>query len=216
MVFQKRYLPEAEDIFQELKAIRQKHCASLLKIHRQTKIPLKYLKSLEEGSINMLPDILYIKNIVKKYLRFFNIDAGPYLARMDIQKNEKQYAERIVSAKPLIVVPRLIKTVLTIVLIAGFIGYLGYKINKIFQPPRISVYAPIDGISVSAEIIEVRGKTEKGVSLFINNEQVMLDKNREFKKEVDLQKGLNPIKISGVSRYSKENIIWRNVVLEIK
>lgn len=164
----------------------------------------------------MLPDILYIKNIVKKYLGFFNIDAGPYLARLNIQKTEKQYAERIISSKPLIVVPRLIKTVLAVVLILGFIVYLGYKINKIFQPPQISVYAPADGISVSTEILEVRGKTEKGVSLFINNEQVMLDKNHGFKKEINLQKGLNLIKILGVRRYSRENVIWRRVIFEIK
>lgn len=164
----------------------------------------------------MLPDVLYIKNIVKKYLDFFNLDAGPYLARMDIQKTEKQYAERIINGKPMIVVPRLIKTILAIVLIAGFVGYLGYKINKIFEPPPISVYAPADGISVDSELLTAAGKTENGVALFINNEQVMLDKDGGFKKEINLQKGLNTIKISGVRRYGKENVIWRRVVLEIK
>lgn len=216
MVFQKRLLLETDNIFQELQAIRKSYCVSIEKIHRQTKIPIKYLKALEAGSINMLPDILYIKNIIKKYLGFFNIDAGPYLARLNIKKTEKQYAERIINTKPLIVVPRLIKTVLIVILMLGFIGYLGYKINKIFEPPQISVYAPTDGISVEAENLTVRGKTERGVSLFINNEQIMLDKNGEFNKEISLQKGLNPIKISGVRRYGKENVIWRNVVLEIK
>lgn len=215
-MFSKRYTPETNNIFQELKNIRQKNCVSLERINRETKISLKYLRALEEGNTQMLPDVLYIKNIIKKYLAFFNIDAKPYLVQMNIQKIIKQYPERIIGRKPLLVVPRLVKTALAAVLVLSFIGFLGYKINKIFIPPRVLVYSPGDGISVGEEMLEVRGKTEKGALIFINSEQVLPDKNGGFKKEIDLQKGLNIIKISGVRKYSKENIIWRNVVLEIK
>jgi len=216
MVFQKRLLLETDNIFQEFQDIRKAHCVSLENIHRKTKIPLKYLRSLEEGNISMLPDVLYIKNIIKKYLAFFNIEAKPYLARLDVEKQEKKYPERIISRRPLIVIPRLIKTALAIILVLGFIGFLGYKINKIFLPPVITVYSPADGEISAAEIISVRGKTESGTDIFINGEQVILDKNNEFTKEINLQKGLNTIKISGVRRYSKENVVWRKVVLEIK
>ncbi|MFH1193651.1 MAG: helix-turn-helix domain-containing protein [bacterium] len=217
MVFAKRYIPETDNIFQELQNIRKKRCVSLEKINRQTKIPIKYLKALEAGSIELLPDVLYIKNIIKKYLSFFNVDAKPYLAKLEITRSEKELSEKNISAKKMIVVPRLIKTIAIIALTAGFIFYLGLKINNIFTPPKIAIFYPAENETVSADnIIEVRGKTEPGASLFINNEQVALDKNGNFKKEIDLQKGLNIIKISGMRRYSRENAIWRNVILNIQ
>ncbi len=216
MSFQKRLLPKTDNIFQELRDIRKSHCVSLENIHRKTKIPLKFLQALEEGNTKMLPDILYVKNIIKKYLNFFGINAGPYLAKLDIKSNEKKYPERIIRRGPLVVVPRVIKTAIAIILVLGFIGFLGYKINKIFLPPEINVFFPADGFVSGAEIISVRGKTRAGTDISINGEQVILDKNDEFEKEISLQKGLNTIKISGVRKYSKENVIWRKVVLEIK
>ncbi len=216
MVFQKRLLPQSDNIFLELQDIRKSHCVSLENIHRKTKIPLKYLRALEEGNIKMLPDVLYVRNIIKKYLGFFHIDAKPYLAKLEIKPEENKYAERIINRGPLIVVSRVIKTALAIILVLGFIGFLGYKINNIFSPPDISVYSPAEGFVSNTEIISVQGRAQAGTTISINGERVVLDKNNEFAKEINLQKGLNTIKISGVRRYSKENVIWRKVVLEIK
>lgn len=216
MVFQKRYLPQTDNIFQELSEIRKKRCVSLEKIHRKTKIPLKYLKALEAGSVDSLPDVVYVKNIIKQYLGFFNIDAKPYLAKLEIVRSERTAPERNVSSKKMIVMPRVLKTAGAIILVLGFMLYLGLQINKIFQPPKINIFYPAENAIVNNYMMEVRGKTDKDVGLFINNEQVILDEGGKFKKEISLQKGLNLIKISGVRRYSKENIIWRNVVLEIK
>ncbi|MFA5133468.1 MAG: helix-turn-helix domain-containing protein [Patescibacteria group bacterium] len=216
MVFAKRYIPETDNIFQELQNIRKKHCISLEKINRETKIPIKYLKALEAGSIESLPDVLYVKNIIKKYLGFFNIDPKPYIVRLEIARREKEAPQKNISAKKMIVIPRLIKTIALCALIIGFISYLGFEFGRIFQPPKINVFYPAPNETVYSNIIEVRGKTEKGVTLFINNEQVVLNKDGEFKKEINLQKGLNIIKIGGVRRYSKENVIWRNVMFEIK
>ena len=216
MSFQKRLLPQTDNIFLELQDIRKSRCVSLENIHRKTKIPLKYLRALEEGNIRMLPDVLYVKNIIKKYLGFFRIDAKPYIAKLEIKPEENKYPERIINRGPLIVIPRVIKTALAIILVLGFIGFLGYKINKIFLPPKIDVYSPAEGFVSGAEIISVSGKTQAGTNIFINGEWVVLNKNNEFSKEVNLQKGLNLIKISGVRRYGRENVIWRKVVLEIK
>jgi hypothetical protein len=216
MVFQKRFLLETDDVFQELQNVRRSRCVSLLNIHRKTKIPLKYLRALEEGNIKMLPDVLYVKNIIKKYLEFFGIDAKPYLVKLDIKAAENKYPERIINHGPLVVVPRVIKTVLAIILVLGFVGFWGYQINKIFLPPKIDIYFPAEGFVSATEIISVQGRTQAGTNISVNDERVVLDKNNEFVKEINLQKGLNTIKISGVGKYSKENVIWRKVVLEIK
>ncbi|MBU1179887.1 helix-turn-helix domain-containing protein [Patescibacteria group bacterium] len=215
MVFKKRLIPEG-NIFKKLQSIRTKKGISLETIGKETKIPIKHLRALEGGSIKMLPDILYTKNIIKKYLSFFNVDPGPFIAVLDLKRNEKQSPSKALGMRSLVVMPRIIKTAIALVLIVGFITYLGFSISKIFRPPTIIIYTPQEGEIVRSNIIAVNGKTDKGTAVLINNEQVLLNQEEEFNKEINLQKGLNLIKISGINRYSKENVIWRNVILEIE
>ena len=213
-MFKQRFIPEG-NIYTELQKIRRVKGISLDTISKETKIPIKHLRALEAGSIKMLPDILYTKNIVKKYLSFCNVDPKPFIAKLDLKRNEKQSPNKALGTRSLMVVPRIIKTTIALILVAGFIVYLGFSISKIFKPPSIIIYSPKEGEVVENNIITVKGKTDRGTILLINSEQALLDKNEEFSKEINLQKGLNLIKISGINRYSKENVIWRNVILNI-
>ena len=214
-MFKKRLIPEGS-IFEEMRDIRKKQGISIGTISKETKIPTKYLKALEEGSLEKLPDILYIKNIIKKYLSFFNIDPKPFIAKLDLSQRAKQYSQKTPNLKSMIVMPRIIKMSVAIFLVLVLIVYLGFSISKIFRPPSITIYSPKEGAVVKSSIVVIKGKTERGTGVFINNEQVILDKDGGFNKELNLQKGLNLIKISGINRYSKENVIWRNVILQIK
>ncbi|MFC1612485.1 helix-turn-helix domain-containing protein [Patescibacteria group bacterium] len=214
-MFKKRIILEKNNVYRELQNIRRKNGITLETMQKETKIPIKHLKALEEGSTKLLPDIIYTKNIIKKYLSFFNVDAGPFITGLNLERKEKESPEKPLDKKTLVVIPRIIKSVVIIFFTLALIVYLGLSISKIFKPPSIIITSPIDGKVTSKSIISVEGSTERGTKLFINNEQVLLDQDSNFNKEINLQKGLNLIKISGVNRYSKENVIWRNVILEI-
>jgi transcriptional regulator with XRE-family HTH domain len=215
VVFRKRVLPLTENVFNDLLAIRKKHGVSLETIGRKTKIPIKHLKALEAGSTKILPDILYVKNIIKKYSAFFDIDPRPFIARLEVERGEKSSPQKAIDSKSLVVLPRIIKTALAILITMSLLSYLAYSINKIFAPPAVSIIFPPDKQVVAHSVLTIRGKTEKDAKILINDEQVILDKDNGFNKEINLQKGLNLIKISGVKRYSKERVVWLNVSLEI-
>ena len=215
MLFKKRIFSQTENIFDDLAEIRKKRGISQETVSRKTKIPIKYIKALEGGSIKMLPDILYTKNIIKKYLALFNIDPRPFIAGLDMGRREKISPQKALNSQSLIVVPRLIKAGMAVLIVSLLLIYLIYGINKIFSPPFIAIISPLDKQTVSDSSLVVRGRAEKDAKIFINDEQVILDKDNGFSKEVNLQKGLNSIKISGVKRYGKERVIWLNVNLEI-
>ena len=215
MLFKKRIFSQTENIFDDLAEIRKKRGISQETVSRKTKIPIKYIKALEGGSIKMLPDILYVKNIIKKYLALFNIDPRPFIAGLDMGRREKISPQKALNSQSLIVVPRLIKAGMAVLIVSLLLIYLIYGINKIFSPPFIAIISPLDKQTVSDSGLVVRGRAEKDAKIFINDEQVILDKDNGFSKEVNLQKGLNSIKISGVKRYGKERVIWLNVNLEI-
>jgi hypothetical protein len=215
-IFRHRFVPEGADLFQEIKNIRLRHRVSLQKISDETKIPIKYLASLEEGSVESLPDVLYTKNIIKKYLEFFNLDAKPFLSRLELTRTESESPHRAIPGSGLVVFPRVLKGAVLLIVAMALLGYLGWNIRRIFQPPEIAIYSPKNQETVTESIIEVKGRTERGTTIFINDQQVLLDKTGEFSEEVGLQKGINLIKITGVKRYSKERVVWLNINLEIK
>jgi len=214
-MFKKRVVPEGANIFNEIQKIRCSAGVSLKALSKKTKIPLKHLKNLEEGSKDLLPDVLYAKNIIKKYLEFFNIDPAPYLQKIELVRKENVNPKSALKIRRLIVLPRIIKGVILTITILTFLLYLVFSINKIFEAPNINILYPADGETVHSSILEVKGKTEKGVTITLNDQEVILDKDNDFNMEINLQKGLNLIKITGIKRYSKENTIWRNVILEI-
>jgi hypothetical protein len=61
--------------------------------------------------------------------------------------------------------------------------------------------------------IEVVGQTEKEVKTKINDQEIQTDTQGNFRESVSLQPGLNIIKISAVKKRGKENIIYRQIIL---
>ena len=60
------------------------------------------------------------------------------------------------------------------------------------------------------------GQTERGVSLRINNKQVIPDDLGFFKDTISLHEGLNTIQIIAKKRYSREAIVERIIQVVVK
>ncbi len=56
-----------------IKEEREKKAISLEKISEETKIPVKFLKYIEEGEIDKLPSKTHTRAILTKYLNYFNL-----------------------------------------------------------------------------------------------------------------------------------------------
>ena len=103
---------------------------------------------------------------------------------------------------------------LIILIILALVTYLGFEINKIFSPPDLVVINPVADVKITENFIEIKGQTEKEARVFINEKEVFIDSQGEFKATIDLQKGINYIKISAVKKHSRENIVFREVLVE--
>lgn len=214
-MFKKRLISDSENIFADFAKIRTAHGTSLKTLSRETKIPIKYLKYIEEGRKELLPDILYTKNIIKKYLTYFNIDFEQYIKNLVLEKSANSQMKKAISKKEMIVVPKIIKIIILSLTSLTFFIYLAYSIFQIFKPPTIQIYSPQNNIKVNSSVIEIKGKAEPESRMSINDQEVILKQDGSFSTEVNLQKGINLIKIIGIKRYSKENVLWRTVILEI-
>jgi hypothetical protein len=110
--------------------------------------------------------------------------------------------------------PQYLKYFLAALVVAGIITYIGWQINTIISPPILIVDSPPDNLVIKDNQIEIKGVTEKEVNLTVNNRTVLSDKNGGFSLTVDLQNGLNVIKIAARKKHSKEQVVYRRVVVE--
>jgi len=99
-------------------------------------------------------------------------------------------------------------------IILSFVAYLGYEVKKITTPPNLEIFEPADETIVKSPILIISGVSEKETRIKINGEPVMSNTDGTFKEDIDLQRGLNIIKISAAKKYSKENIIYRKIIFD--
>lgn len=192
-----------------------KRLSKLLLIHE------KYIKAIEEGRYDNLPDEMYTKNYIASYAKFFGLDPAPYLNQyLEESKSSKiKKIENLPKTSPIKIpsfwnTTNLIRNTIIIVFVIAFVSYIGFEIKKITTPPNLSLSTPQDEEVVEKPVIQVVGKTEKEAILKINDELVTPHSDGTFNEDVDLQRGLNLIKISAANKYSKENIIYRKIIFQ--
>lgn len=219
--FKKRELTTDKPLGEQLKEVRQTAKLSLVQVSAATKIHKKFLKALEDGDYDAFPGEVYLRGFLENYAKFLGFPVDEVL---------NQYKrERGITAptKPKLKVPqrrpleknKLTITPRTIGLAAGglalvlALGYLGNQVSGFASPPDLEVYAPTQNATLSADTVDVTGKTDSGAELSINNQPVPTDSDGNFKEQVRVLPGPNTIQITAKNKRGREKTVGRTVVL---
>lgn len=213
-------IPKKQTIDEKLKSLREANFYTTKRLAKKLLIHERYVKAIEDGRYDDLPDEMSAKNFIGSYAKFFKKDPAPYVnqylaetPRQSISPARPQ-KKSIPKISKFWVTSNFARNILITLLILAFVSYIGFGIKKIITPPELLLTTPRDEQLVRKPIIQVAGKTEKEARLKINGEIVMPHSDGSFNVEVDLQRGLNLIKITAAKKYSKENIIYRKVIFE--
>ncbi|MDO8669777.1 MAG: helix-turn-helix domain-containing protein [Candidatus Buchananbacteria bacterium] len=183
---------------------RNKRYINLDEAAKDLNIPFRYLEALEHNNFKDLPDKKNLKAILKKYGLYLKLD---FSNLWQLLKNDKNFYSlnkyKKVENKYFTSWPKLIRKLSIIVVIGAVLFFLGLKVEQIFSPPILEINYPYDGLIVNTRQIELSGRSEKEVELIINNKEIFVDDGGNFETIIDLQKGLNLIKISAKKRYSR-------------
>ncbi len=206
-----------ETLGQVFKRYRQADNIKIEQVENDTNISQRMLLALENDDYEKLPDDLYSKNIIKTYAKYLGLDYNKLLTLYDKDKDQQGDKQKIFEKKKEVKVfltPNRVRNSLIIIIVIILLTYFGFQISRIFRPPELIIYEPSQNLVTQANFIEIKGKTEKEARVFINEKEVFLDQQGEFKATLDLQKGLNLIKISAVKKHSKENLVFREVLVQ--
>jgi hypothetical protein len=130
-------------------------------------------------------------------------------AKRHIQANlgrEKPKHSRVHDFSPssLVITPRSVMVVVIFFLVAGAFFYIYREFRSFAAAPRLVILEPGESAIVEMSEVVVRGKTDKGARVSINNQPVFVASEGDFTDKLTLQPGLNTIAIVAVNRFDKE------------
>ena len=193
----------------------------LKKAAQKTGINQKYLEAMESGRFDKLPAGVYGKNFLKEYTIFLRLDPNFLLSLYNESetgvsdaKYQKIFLQRITGFNQAINFPRVIKSLIIIIITVVCLFYLGVYLKKITAAPLLILSEPTANTVVNNNLINVIGKTDPETQIKINDELILVKTDGTFAKEVNLKEGLNTITIVAQKKYGQKNEIIRKIFVK--
>jgi cytoskeletal protein RodZ len=221
MFFKQRPLAAPSTVGERLHQLREETRLDLADLAPQLKIPAKYLEAIEESRYQDLPGLVYARNFVRLYASRMSLNLTTVM-----EKFEEEYA--IMAKTRGIARPLMVQRAKTEapwyrrhgrLLIAGAVimivlAYFGWQIWNLFTPPNLVIVRPATDVTTTESAITVSGISEGDAKVSINNAPIQINDRGEFSESIDLQRGLNTLKITAKKKYSRERVVYRNILVE--
>lgn len=187
-------------------------------IAKEINIRPEYLTALEEERFDKLPAGLYGKNFIREYASFLGLNVKGILSDWEAQtfnnSPEDPFSRKILANHKFIIFPKIIRNLLIISAIIFCFLYLSFYFKQIISPPKLIITRPETNLALSATNIEISGQTEKEAEITINGELVLNNNDGYFSQTINLKKGLNNIIIKAKKKYSREQTVTRQILVE--
>lgn len=203
---------------ERLKKARESQQISLEEISKKTRVPLKYIQAIESGNFSNLPATkAHQLAYVREYAHTLQLNPASILYQFSQESNLTSlptiHPKQGFSLWRINSISHMLKYVTVSMLLVGFVGYLAWQINGVLQPPKLFVFAPLDGYISNRLGTTVQGETEKEVQLTINGKEAMLNNQGKFELPIDLSNGVNTITISATKKHGKTTTVTRHVIV---
>ena len=222
----KKIVPSRDRLGKFLKGKREKKNISLEDVAQKIGVQERYLHALEEGEYKELPGEVYGRSFLCTYLEFLGepkkrgleVYCEEYHSWSSEQPESEENLEQKFKPRAhptsFFLPPKFFKIFVSVLIGLICVSYLVYKINEVIKPPFLDVTFPPQNYETQGLHILVEGQTVKEVKVTINNEIIYSDQEGYFSQSMDLQKGLNTIKISVVKKHGRERVEERHVLVK--
>lgn len=190
---------------------------NLEKLFQSTSIPKHYLEVILAGEWHKLPPAPYAKGYFKKLESALDLDQdflwNFYKEEVEIKASgaedklpENRYAIKTTNRKWL-------WPVLTVVAVGI---YLGINAGHLIGRPALNITNPLQATVVtSLPSFDLAGEVDPKDKLFINQEEIYVDKSGRFQENYNLQPGLNTFEIIAKKFLGKENKVVKQIIYQL-
>jgi transcriptional regulator with XRE-family HTH domain len=193
-------------------------------IAQELNIQQKYIEALEREDLKVLPSAMYVHCFLKLYGKRLALDVQDLIQRYDTAAGQGQGAEHFAATRQhsgldyflrFASVPRLVRFGVLILAMSAFLVYIGFGLSGIIIAPPLNVWEPSNNIAIDKNFVEVVGQSDPEMVVSVNDRTILSTDDGTFRTIVNLQKGVNIIKIIAKNRHGKETIEYRRLLYEV-
>ncbi len=217
--FTRKKIEDTNRVCFRLKEAREVAGFSIEQMSEKTKLSKTYIRALEKCEFQNLPNgTVYQKNFIKRYLSVLNIPSTSYIQQFLIEEGYEQHTQEQQTHphKPKSIfafhaLPAMMKYLSIAFVLITVLGYLGWQVNRILEPPALTLISPEDGHITSDEQITIRGLSDPETDITINGKGVSYTKQGQFEQALDLVEGVNTIVVEATKKHGQKTTETRYV-----
>ena len=220
MEFIHRKIKPHRSLGEILKTARKKKELTLEQAEEETKVRARYLEALEDGRYELLPASVYTVGFLAKYADFLGLKKDELIQQFGSERGKgynhaKIMVERRIREPLFSVTPKLLMICGIVLVLVLVLGYIFFSVRSFMSPPNLAISSPSADQVITEEKVQIIGKTDEGVTLMINGENVPTDDKGNFTQSVKLHPGLNSFEVRSINGLKKENVKLIKVLAEI-
>jgi len=221
--WQRKSIQSNQTLGERLRAVRLARGRELAAVARRLTIRQDYLDALEHGDYGSLPGEIYIRNFLKAYAIYLELNPVSVLSLYEKEKSILQggghspriiRAPRGVSRWRFFSLASIARRAVLFPVLAVILLYLGLQVRDILTPPTLSVFEPQDNLVTDQVTVTIRGQSEPSTATTINGQSVSASADGSFSESITLHNGLNIVQIASAKEHSREAVVLRRILVE--
>ena len=196
-----------------LHSARKKLDVSIVEVEEKTKIRAKYLVALEKDDWNILPQDVYVRAFVLSYAKYLGVPVADIEKLLETEfaihhrepKNQELIYKNSLKNIKVIVTPRLLAYFALSVFVLSLFGYITLQLASFAGSPALKIITPENNIVLEADSVDIRGITDNGTMLSVNNENIPVTNDGSFSLNLKLHQGVNIVKVKAMNKTKKES-----------
>ncbi|HYV33492.1 MAG TPA: helix-turn-helix domain-containing protein [Candidatus Limnocylindria bacterium] len=212
MIFEQKKI-QIETLSEYLIAVRQSFNFSVEEVSKKTGIKLKFLESLEKGEFKILPADVYVLGFLTQLAALYAINPGELIGQYKKEKGiaqqlsrRAQFLESAWYKKPfnkLVITPKILSLTVGLVFVLLTVGYIIWQVWSINKTPSLQILSPVDNAVAQSSEVEIRGKTDPGMTATVNGQNIFVDSKGAFETQLGLSPGPKEIVVVASNHFGK-------------
>ncbi len=210
MVFEQKKI-QVETLSEYLSEIRKSLNLPAEEVCKNLGISSKFLAALELGNFKTLPADVYVYGFLRQLAKLYAVNADDLILQYKKERGiDQQLAKNLPASKPLpgplakvVITPKLLSVTLGLAFVVLSVGYIIWQVWSINKTPALEIFEPSNNAVIEGSSLQVKGKTDIGARLTVNDQSVFVDSNGQFQSVLSLNPGQAQITIVAKNRFDK-------------
>lgn len=202
-----------ETLGEYLSEVRKQLNLTLEEVAQKTGVYEKFIHYLEIGKYVQLPPDVYVLGFLKKLAKVYAVSSD---ALIDQYKKERgiieHSGEKLVPVNSLkiwmqriTITPKLLTIASSSIVGIIALLYIVFQVFAINRTPALTITEPKPDTVIQGTSITVAGKTEPGITVSLNGQNIFVNTDGAFETTVGVAPGQKELRIEAQNKFGKKN-----------